>query len=65
MKKSILHNARKSKGYSQSYIASEIGISRAGYTNIENEKRQPSVKVAKKIAQILDIDWTVLFQEKK
>jgi len=31
---------------------------------IENGSRDPSVKVAKKIAAVLNIDWTLFFREK-
>lgn len=40
-----------------------VGISRAGYANIENGKRLPSVPVAKKIAAVLGFDWTRFYEE--
>ena len=61
MDSTILQSARKTKNYTQSYVAQKAHISRAGYSNIENGKRQPSVKVAKRIADVLELDWTVLF----
>lgn len=54
---------RKRTGKSQEEIALEVGISRAGYANIENGKRTPSVPVAKKIAAVLGFDWTRFYDE--
>lgn len=53
---------RVKKKLTQEEIAESIGISRVAYTNIENGKRRPSPKVAKKIAHVLDIDWTIFFE---
>ena len=35
-----LKSLRQSHNYTQEYIANQLGITRAAYTNIENEKRQ-------------------------
>lgn len=60
-----LSKKRASKGMTQAELAKALGISRAAYTNIENGKRQPSVKVAKKLAVILDFPWAQLFEDTK
>lgn len=62
MKESILRSARIAKGYTQAKVADEAGISQGGYTNIENGKRQPSVDAAKRIAAVLDIEWSKIFE---
>lgn len=50
---------RENCGMSQEDVAKRAGnISRCHYTNIENGDRDPSVTVAKKIAEILLFDWT-------
>lgn len=46
-----LIEARKRLGKTQQQVADEVGISRAYYTNIENEDRAPSLDVALRIAQ--------------
>ncbi len=61
----FLEEARKQKNKSQEEIAKEVGISRAGYSNIENGKRKPSVQVAKKIADVLGFDWTRFYEDEK
>ena len=63
--KEFLREKRLEKGMSQEELAKEAGISRCYYAQIENitYQRQPSVKVAKKIAAVLDINWTSLYQE--
>ncbi|GAA0313570.1 helix-turn-helix transcriptional regulator [Bacillus carboniphilus] len=40
---------------------SKAGISRQYYGMIESGERKPSVKVAKKIAQVLNVEWTIFF----
>ncbi len=62
MENSFLYAARKSKGYTQAQVANEAKISVGGYTNIENGKRMPSVKAAKRIAKVLDIEWSKIFE---
>lgn len=47
---------------SQEDISKKVGISRAGYSNIENGKRRPSVAVAKKVAAVLGFDWTRFYE---
>jgi len=55
--------ARKAKGMTQEDVANKAGTTRAGYCNIELGKRQPSVKLAKKIGSVLDVDWTKFFDD--
>ena len=57
-----LKHLRKAKHMTQDELAQKIGIERVSYCNIENGKRRPSVEVAKKIAEVLDFDWTKFFE---
>lgn len=50
-------------GYSQQRLANEAGITVRYYQYLEKGEYKPSVDVAKKIAEILDFDWTQFFQE--
>ena len=52
---------RKEKKLTQQEIADKIGVSRQYYTDLENEKRSPSVGLAQKIGDVLGIDWTIFF----
>ncbi len=45
-------------------VANQVGIKRQYYSMIENGSRDPSVKVAKKIAAVLNVDWTLFFRDK-
>lgn len=47
----------------QSEIAQRAGISKTIYGIIENEKRTPSVKIAKKLAPVLGCEWTKFYDE--
>lgn len=53
-----LKQLREDKNMRQYDLAQKAGISRSYYTMIENEKKKPSPKVAKRIAKILNFDWT-------
>lgn len=53
---------RKAKGLTQSKLAKRCGVSRSTISMIELGKNSPSVPLAKKIAELLDIDWTVFFK---
>ena len=54
---------RERKGLSQSKIAKEIGVSQQMYNYIENGKRNPSPKLAKKIADVLNFSWTEFYED--
>ena len=45
-----LKELRIASGETQADIASMLGITRAAYTNIENEKREPDYETLKKLA---------------
>lgn len=54
---------RKAKGLRQSDLAQAANISQSLVVKIEQGDRKPSVKTAKKIAEVLGIDWTEFFKE--
>lgn len=63
----ILINARTEKNYTHEQVAALASyngkrISRQFYGMIENGDRRPSVEVAKSIAKVLDVDWTIFFE---
>lgn len=47
----------------QAEVAKQVGITQQMYGMIENGERRPSVKTAKKIARVLDFDWTLMYQD--
>ena len=56
-----LQEERLKKEKTHDDVAREAGIKRAYYTMIENATRDPSVKVAKRIAHVLGFDWIIFF----
>jgi transcriptional regulator with XRE-family HTH domain len=44
-------------------VASGAKIERAYYTMFESGNRTPSVEVAKRIASVLEFDWTLFFED--
>ena len=59
--RTYLINARKSKKFTQEYVAEQSEITRQYYGMIENGERTPSVNIAKKIGSVLGIEWTIFF----
>lgn len=54
---------REAKHMTQEQVATQAGIARESYTNIENGARRPSVRVAKLLGQILGFDWVELYDD--
>lgn len=61
---SLLEEKRKEMGLTQEEIAHKLNITRQYYNAIENMKRKPSVELAKKLGDLLDLDWTYFFNDK-
>ena len=57
-----LKKIRKEKGFTQEQLANECGVQRTTITMIENENNLPSVETAKKLGEVLGIDWKVFFE---
>lgn len=57
-----LADRREEKGYSQTSIAKELNITPQAYNYIENNQRNPSVPLAKKIADVLNFSWTKFYE---
>lgn len=57
-----LKEKRTKKKLTQIEVADMCEISRSYYTHIENGTKIPTVKVAKKIGSVLDLDWTIFFE---
>ena len=50
--KTVLVQERTKRGWTQDYVAKQIGISRVAFTHIENGKRKPSYDV---LVKLLDL----------
>lgn len=50
------------QGLTQKNLAERVGISRANLTNIENGRRTPSIKTARKLANALGSTIDELFE---
>ncbi|MGM8212594.1 helix-turn-helix transcriptional regulator [Virgibacillus sp. W0430] len=48
--------------YASDYLPEDKTISRQYYGMIENVVRVPSVDVAKSVAKVLDVNWTIFFE---
>lgn len=57
----FLKEARERSGLTMKVLSDMVHISEGAYCNIERGKRTPSVPVAKRIAEALNIDWTLFY----
>ena len=51
------------KGMTQEQLAEKAGVSRSHVTRIERGEIRPSVPVAKKLGEVLDVDWRCFYDE--
>ena len=63
MERCWLKEARQARRLTTYEVAEKTQISQTHYSDIENGKRNPSVRMAKKIAAVLLFDWTVFFRD--
>lgn len=60
----LLIKKRTMLGYTHQEVADSLGlgITRQYYSMIEKGERRPSVNVAKKLGELLGVNWTVFFE---
>lgn len=58
-----LKQKRISRNLTQEQVAAKANIARTTYAMIEQNQRDPSVNVAKKIAKTLDFEWSLFFED--
>lgn len=63
IKRTRLIKQRRNKGLSQSKVANMAQISRTYYTSIELGYKNPSLPVAKRIANVLETDIDIFFND--
>ena len=56
-----LKNARNRAKLTQVQISEKLGCTPQYYNMIENGKKKPSVLLAQKIGELLNIKWTIFF----
>lgn len=57
----IISSTRKSKGYKQGFIANKIGVTQTYLSQIEKDKKEPTLSLLKKIASSLEIPLPIMF----
>lgn len=60
--KMTLREERIKKGLTQVQLADAVGVNRSTIAMIENGTNNPSVELAKKIGQCLDVPWSNFFE---
>ena len=58
-----LRKMRVEAGLSQTELAHAVKVSQYSISRIERGIRRPKVETAKKIAHVLDFDWTDFYKE--
>lgn len=61
---SQLRQIRLKNNWTQQYVADSIGITKAAYSNIENQNRRPSLKVAVKLQVMFDVPIELMLESK-
>ncbi len=56
-----LKDLREGTGHTQESIAELVGIAKTTYSSYEQGHRQPSIANAKKLAEVLNVPWTIFF----
>lgn len=56
-----LKDIRVEKGLTQKEVASKVDIATTTYASYEQGWRNPTVENAKRIASVLNFDWTIFF----
>lgn len=59
-----LRQIRLRNKWTQQYVADSIGITKAAYSNIENQNRCPSLKVAIKLQAMFDVPIVSMLENK-
>ena len=54
---------RIAKGLTQEQLATECGVQRTTITMIELGENKPSVELAKKLGEILEVKWSDFFED--
>lgn len=57
----LLKELRIKYGLTQDELSEKVGISRSQLAMIETGSSKPSIKLAKKLGEVLDTDWTKFF----
>ena len=60
-----LRDSRMEKGMTQKGVAEQVGIAQPSYHQIESGENNPSVETARKIAAVLDFDWTLFYPDEQ
>lgn len=55
-----IKTARLSHHLTQAELANKIGVTQQHVQRLESDKGKPSVVIAKKIGEVLELDWTTL-----
>ena len=60
-----LKELRTAKGMTQEQLAKECEVQRTTITMIEIGENKPSVELAKKLGEILEVKWSDFFEDDK
>lgn len=58
-----LRKIRLENKWTQQYVADKIGITKSAYSNIENKRRSPSLKVAIKLQNLFELPIETLIEK--
>lgn len=56
----LLKEGRQKLGWTMKQVAEQLDISESYYCLLEQGRRSPSARLAKKLGDLMGFDWTVL-----
>lgn len=56
---------RIARSLSQTALGKLVSVSQDTISKIENNQRNPSIKLAKKLSTVLEVKWTKFFEEEQ
>lgn len=61
----FMRDAREKEGISLRALGEKVGASHCFLSQIETGKRNPSIKLAKKLANALKVKWVLFFENEQ
>lgn len=58
-----IRDLRKRKGYTQQVLAAKVNVSQQTIARYESKQRTPSIRMAKRIASVLGVSWTDIYDD--
>lgn len=59
----LTEELRKEKGLTQQEVGERVGITQRRYSSYETGARKLPIKIAKKVGEVLEVDWWEFYED--